>query len=262
MQDKFVGDIWDFGKYGLLRALSAPSLPDGQRKLTLGVVWYLVVGEESATAKRPRHAYSYLQDANSFRVCDQNLFDALRKLVQSQHRTVENIEQSDVFPQDTVFYHDPLATQGEDMSAVARLVHRGQWVQGALKKMEGSDTVFVDPDNGLDAGKRPQREEAAKYALFEELSPYVCRGKNVVIYQHSTRPKPPEDQIKDQFNERRAEIVARLRAQDVLALLFRPIPWPCTAFFVIPNGRDRELLSRRIDRFLSGAWGKHFQLIG
>lgn len=38
MQDRYVGDIGDFGKYGLLRALCA-------HDLSLGVVWYLVPDE-------------------------------------------------------------------------------------------------------------------------------------------------------------------------------------------------------------------------
>ena len=40
MQDRFVGDIGDFGKYGLLRTLAGiePKAEPGYR---LGVVWYL-----------------------------------------------------------------------------------------------------------------------------------------------------------------------------------------------------------------------------
>ena len=38
MQDRYVGDIGDFGKYGLLRALCG-------RDLYLGVVWYLIPDE-------------------------------------------------------------------------------------------------------------------------------------------------------------------------------------------------------------------------
>src|SRR5829696_4979011 len=37
MQDRYVGDVGDFGKYGLLRTLGAG--------LSLGVVWYLVPNE-------------------------------------------------------------------------------------------------------------------------------------------------------------------------------------------------------------------------
>ena len=40
MQDRYVGDVGDFGKYGLLRALCGGDL-------TLGVVWYLYPDEEA-----------------------------------------------------------------------------------------------------------------------------------------------------------------------------------------------------------------------
>ena len=38
MQDRFVGDIGDFGKYGLLRALTG-TYPEAEPRLSLGVVW-------------------------------------------------------------------------------------------------------------------------------------------------------------------------------------------------------------------------------
>ena len=40
MQNRYTGDIGDFGKYGLLRALCSP-VGEIQR-LQLGVVWYLM----------------------------------------------------------------------------------------------------------------------------------------------------------------------------------------------------------------------------
>ncbi len=40
MQDRYVGDVGDFGKYGLLRALSGPF--KSEAVLSLGMVWYLV----------------------------------------------------------------------------------------------------------------------------------------------------------------------------------------------------------------------------
>ena len=40
MQDRFVGDIGDFGKYGLLRALRGIH-PPADPCLNLGLVWYV-----------------------------------------------------------------------------------------------------------------------------------------------------------------------------------------------------------------------------
>ena len=38
MQNRYTGDVGDFGKYGLLRALTQPEM---QEETKLGVVWYL-----------------------------------------------------------------------------------------------------------------------------------------------------------------------------------------------------------------------------
>ena len=39
MQNKYVGDVGDFGKYGLLRRLACPEFTESP--LSLGVIWYL-----------------------------------------------------------------------------------------------------------------------------------------------------------------------------------------------------------------------------
>ena len=41
MQDRYAGDVGDFGKFGLLRTLCELNAP----QLKLGIVWYLVPEE-------------------------------------------------------------------------------------------------------------------------------------------------------------------------------------------------------------------------
>jgi hypothetical protein len=45
MQDAYVGDVGDFGKYGLLNEIHRKS--DG--KIRLGINWYYVIEEEKKT---------------------------------------------------------------------------------------------------------------------------------------------------------------------------------------------------------------------
>jgi len=45
MQNRYVGDIGDFGKYHLLKILSQGNGLDNGGNLVLGVVWYLVPNE-------------------------------------------------------------------------------------------------------------------------------------------------------------------------------------------------------------------------
>ena len=73
MQNRYTGDVGDFGKYGLLRALC---LPEGDRgpALRLGVVWYLTSDESHNNDGRH---IGYLEptpkNAKTLRVCDPSL---------------------------------------------------------------------------------------------------------------------------------------------------------------------------------------------
>ena len=70
MQDRYTGDIGDFAKYGLLRALI------GKRKL--GVAWYLFPDENhNADGKH----INYLENPCEWRDLDAGLYDNLKNLV-------------------------------------------------------------------------------------------------------------------------------------------------------------------------------------
>src|SRR3954463_4138966 len=101
MQDRYVGDLGDYGKYGLLRVLARSS------GLRIGVAWYRVPNEgHNADGKHT----SYLHNER-FRECDPELFGALKGLVfdngvlQPERRRVEHIHTLGILPSDTV-YHD------------------------------------------------------------------------------------------------------------------------------------------------------------
>ena len=60
MQDRYFGDVGDFGKYGLLRVLSGFW---AEPRLKLGVVWYLFPNE---THNADGGLISYLQRKDLF----------------------------------------------------------------------------------------------------------------------------------------------------------------------------------------------------
>jgi hypothetical protein len=66
MKDQYVGDVGDFGKYGLLRALTGALDQTVQPQLSLGVNWYLTPDDPSSSAGSARE---YLEKAN-FKECD------------------------------------------------------------------------------------------------------------------------------------------------------------------------------------------------
>ena len=89
MQNKYVGDIGDFGKYGLLRALTGHQTTSASEPhLTLGVVWYLFPNE-TTTADGKFIGYLRRTAANDtkFRDCDRPLYDTLRCLVKPENAT-------------------------------------------------------------------------------------------------------------------------------------------------------------------------------
>ena len=73
LQNRYVGDLGDFGKYGLLKALCGDTLK-------LGVNWYLIP-DESHNGKHTAYLKSTHKDSTAYRSCDPELYDSLRKIV-------------------------------------------------------------------------------------------------------------------------------------------------------------------------------------
>jgi len=80
MQNRYVGDVGDFGKYGLLRGIFQKP-----PEYKLGIVWYLVpdgYGDSKSATNDGKHI-AYLEDCNKprFRGCDEDLYDYLKSIV-------------------------------------------------------------------------------------------------------------------------------------------------------------------------------------
>ena len=252
MQDRYVGDIGDFGKYGLLRALCADDL-------SLGAVWYLVPNE-GGDGNGTHVGYLDPTPANlrRFKTCDPALYDALGEIVLNGTRSVRSISGRAILPPGTVFYEEPLSFDGTPgigaTATEARLDYRSNWVQGALEATQGCDVVFADPDNGLESGTPRHHRKGPKFAYYDELTPYVQRGQSLVVYHHLHRSHPTREQVR----ERLAQIGERLR--EPFALLYkRGSP---RAFFVVPSVVHTGILSERARRFMEGCWAQHFTLVG
>jgi hypothetical protein len=260
MQNRYVGDVGDFGKYGLLRALCLPS-SDGNRGLSLGVVWYLVPDEgHNADGKHT----SFLNPAHAnvvgYRDCDSFLYDTLAEIVEGKARHVTSIRNSKIFPAGTVFFEEPLTFDGMPhigpAAREARLRHRSEWLQRALEATAGSDVVFVDPDNGLEVKTQRHTRRGPKHVFFDELVPYLRRGQSLVIYHQMARNRPAPEQIR----ERLSQIAEHLRGCDAPFAL-RYHRGTSRAFFVAPTKAHGPVLFERAARFASGLWCKHFCLV-
>ena len=173
MQDRYVGDIGDYVKYGLLRAIR------GTRRL--GVAWYL--HPNAGPTGDGKHT-AYLQNPGEWRHLDPELFDALKELI-GDRRSVADIQESGVLG-DAAFAADRLAVAAVKSHDRERWRHR--WFNRIKRQLAGCDLVFADPDNGLvpDDRFRPARKvDAKRIPLSEAMA--LAEGRTAVIYHHNTR---------------------------------------------------------------------------
>lgn len=135
MQNRYTGDIGDFGKLGLLRALQASGL-------SIGVNWYLVPDEEHNNDGR----YVQYLTSEDYRQCDEYLWLKLNQIVSSERRDVSPIENEGILK--ASFFSDMLDFSNRSTETERTAVRRS-WHKDALLALRGLDVVFVDPDNGL-----------------------------------------------------------------------------------------------------------------
>lgn len=176
MQDRYTGDIGDFGKLGLLRQLASTGL-------SIGVNWYRTPDE---THNSDGLHIGYLQKTE-FRSCDSALWSALDQIVSSGKREIAALEQSGVL--DATYFGRLLDSSSGDK--ISRLAVRMDWHRQALEALHGCDIVFVDPDNGLIVPSADGTAKSNKFVLPYELAEYYHAGASIIYYQHKAR-RPDE----------------------------------------------------------------------
>ena len=230
MRDRFIGDIGDFSKYGLLRALAGVH-PQEAPELSLGIVWYRV----------PDAGIRYLNDPkNKLRDCDPTLFDELSRLVGSNQRTVAAIEQISIWPTGTKFFGLPAIKR-------ASTAESDPWLDEAEKTLTGCDLVFLDPDTGLE--KRSRDLIDVEHCSYRDVGRFWHKGASLVIYQQQAQRKGQVDQMAAVADELEKEVKTR--------------PWFLhfnrRTFFVIPSPNHRDAVKTRFLRFVED-WGRHVRV--
>ncbi len=259
MQNRYVSDFGDFGKYGLLRALCR-SNDSGSPELSLGVVWYLVPDEShNADGKFIRYLEPSQKNDRRFRQCDPELYTALADIIRKKDRNVSSIRKCSILPHSTVFYEEPLTFDGMPANSPGarrkRTAYRNGWLQGALSATKDCDVIFVDPDNGLEAGTKRHQKLGPKYVFFDELEPYCKRGQSLIIYHHTSRRGTAEEQVR----ERLAQIDERLNNSSPFALLYHR--GNSRAFLIVPSEKHKSILTEKVEQFMQGPWSQHFTVI-
>jgi hypothetical protein len=184
MKNQYVGDIHDYRKYGLLRALQS------QSRCSILVAWMLTPDDGSEDG----NFRSYVKGGDRWKTCDPELFTSLAVLHESAIRDVSVIERSSLIP-NASYYSMPVPESRTD---------REIWQHGLLEAARNVDLVFLDPDNGIEVPSKPAGQKGSpKYVLWDEIKMLWTQGCSLLIYQHFCREQ------RQSFAKR---LVAELRA--------------------------------------------------
>ena len=243
MQNRYVGDIGDFGKYGLLTTVFSA------KQLRLGINWYLTDPNELKETSRNDGKHT---EYDELRNCDDDLYETLQFLIKENKRTIEEVENRNIFPKDTIFYNNQLSFNGVS-GREARLKKRKDWEESGLQALKDSQVVFFDPDNGLEVKSYSKTSiKGIKYAFYGEVARYYEKQKSLIIYQHWDK------RIKEsEYRKRIRTIYDHVKmAQEIFYLMWNPFPKRCYVFVL--QEPHKKLIMLEIKKMLSGKWGEHF----
>lgn len=236
MQDRYAGDIGDYGKIGLIRALQSQGL-------SIAINWYLVEPldvEKKADGTFKQEDGKYLIP-EKLKNCDSVLAAELTRIAMSGHRSVKDLEKAEFVP-DAIYFNEPVT-----------VLDRIGWHCRAMETLKGADVVFVDPDNGMlvkSVGKKSAR--SSKYTFYEEVRDYVQRGQSVLIYNHRCRKQ--EAQYFHEICHKLQEITG-VSMTDILKITFPK----CSVrdYLAVPASAEHcEKIEIAFIAMNQGIWGK------
>lgn len=203
MKDQYFGDVNDFRKYGLLRALAVSG------GLRLGVCWMLTEGDNRTDG----NLLGYLTKPKEFRHRDPQLFDWLKQVIAvEKDRRTARIEGAALLGA-AVFQSKILNDRHSD---------RLEYFSDCADRLACCDLIFFDPDMGLEVSKPRGRKLSCQYLYWDEAKATFETGASVLIYQHFPRQKREEyiPGIAQQLKERTgAAAVFSFRSPHVLFML-------------------------------------------
>ena len=248
MQDRYAGDVGDFAKFGLLRALLAGP---GRRP---GVAWYYVPpGEDQPPGNDGRHT-DYLARPD-FRRCDPDLHETLGKVVASGTREVAALGLHELLGPAAIGFAEPLP--GRELHFRTRASTRKDWLQRADATLRGCDGVFLDPDNGIASRKVGLGDiDACKFAFLDEVA-LIAKDRLCVVYHHLCRQGTHVEQI----HARAAELAMHTRRNPSLVTALRWRPYSPRAFFILATPSSGDRVKHDVIAFLAAGWGAFFENI-
>ncbi|MBZ0217395.1 MAG: hypothetical protein K8F25_12630 [Fimbriimonadaceae bacterium] len=169
MKEQYIGDVSDYRKYALLRALARES------GLQIGVCWMMTPPDGRADGNK----MGYLDRPEAWRKYDPDLFDGLYSLTANETApTIVEVE--DLKPLDTFSYFNNIIPDSE--------IGRDLYFERMKASLSDADLIFFDPDNGLDVSSVTRgRKNSSKYIYRDEIRDCLSAGKSALVYQHYPR---------------------------------------------------------------------------
>lgn len=225
LQNRRIGDESDFLKFGFLRTLLGLTDRDKVR-MTTGVNWYVTCACPGPSLDRRLDElpdYRYLDDDLN-RDLDPFLFNALRSITK-RLRTLSPVTGG--------------VLEGKLSGSFDRVLYdidRDDWHLDALGTVGACDTVFLDPDTGLQPSTC-----GTEHVSTVELGDYLD-GSNVVLHQHLRGGG--HDGTFESVQEQVAELDI-VDPDDMVG-----IARGGTMLIVMPTEEHRDRLHGRVEQFL------------
>ncbi len=239
MKNQYIGDIGDYGKYGLLRFLL-------RQGIKIGVNWYLTGNDESEDGKFT--GYLNCRNGCADALYDRELFLKLQPFgsKDKQDKKIQDIENADILP-GAAFFDEKLSTSHSSRNE--RRASRTEWHERAKSELlaKNPDLIFADPDNGTTDEKKAYAKNGEKYATVKELKEYYCAGKNVVYYCHKARRSP------EHWQKKMLEMNSACHDARIAVLTFHRGTNRSYIFCIHPEEYDSY--NNLIDEFLQTPWG-------
>jgi len=232
MKNQYFGDINDYHKYGLLRALTAAG------DLSLSVCWMLTEDD----GRRDGGKIRYLREPGRWRRFDPPLFDALQRAVaDDDDRSVERIESSGLL--DGAGFCRGRLTDGA--------ARRRSYFDAAWQTARGREFIFFDPDNGVEVPSvRCGRRGSRKYIYYHELVAAFEAGHSLLVYQHFPRVQ------RSVYTPALAGIIrSRTRCRSVISLATGHV-----LFLLATRPEHAAALARGVGR-VRARWGRQFEIV-
>ena len=252
MQDRYVADIGDFGKFQLLRYLFNHSHSPFDGK-SLAQIWFL---HEDETHNNDGKLTDYF---DRIKGSDPLLEESMMQLLMRKRRSVSELRQLKLL-ENAKFFESRIPKNFED---------RRMWLSMALNFSLYTQIVALAPDNGMALRCIREKKEFEhltveehyrnkptpwKYVFGDEVG-YFYRLPHLeicIVYQHLGRCFPHDEQIEVLLSD------LKKRYSSVLAIKHRPYS-PRAFFFLCKSDVIQESLANRLQSF-GKAYPREWQL--